>query len=41
MQTLLVQIGVFCACCHGQLPANDKNPNSTICDNGELQQQGR
>ena len=41
MQTLLVHICVFRACCHGQLAANDKIPNGTICDNEELQQQER
>ena len=41
MHTLFVSVCVFRACCHGQLSANDKNPSSTICDNGELQQQER
>ena len=41
MQKLFVQICVFCACCHGQLPANDRDPSITICDDGELQQQER
>ena len=44
MHTLFVYACVFRACCHGQLAANDKNPSSpssTICDNGELQQQER
>ena len=41
MQTLFVRICVFRACCHGQLAANDKKPGSTICDNGQLQQQER
>ena len=41
MQTLLVHICVFRACCRGQLAANDKIPNGAMCDNGELQQQER
>ena len=41
MHTLFVYACVFRACCHGQLAANDKNARSTICDNGELQQQER
>ena len=41
MHTLFVYVGVFRECCHGQLAANDKNASSTICGDGEIQQQER